>query len=515
MLSEMPLNGVLFFLVLVAMVLAPAAALVVRWRYRAAVLKLMSSKSGLVRAEPRFHAEQERASGDPTLSIETLAPSAVAVLSRPMIMFGASYFVAGMAHALVSAVIWFVLNGIDILPIRFLVLWLLFSTPAVFSALYVIGMRQLLILLGAMIWVMIVMALAATSSISGLLVLMLPILVALPVTMGLLLVNRKVGTIAPFLVLPVMLLALGAVLSLNAALIGLQIFETSLAAWGSALLSVLMGLLGGWIYLAVTARQYERSKVSELMIQHDVLWFLVSTIHALFLLGDHGLAALAMFIPFVIYRVALILFAKLSKPTGDADRLLFLRVFGFQTRQAELHRVFLNAWRRKGPVCLIGAPDVALDTIEPPELFAFVMGRLKRIFVTDSAEVRAELLKPLHCSADGLYPLEDFYCFDDTWQASVQELIGASSLVVMDLRGFNEENMGCVYEIGELFKRTPPEQLVFLINHSTDRPVLERAMQDAWRENAKPGQRGEIALWTIEGVKDLRRLFRQLRAQVQ
>ncbi len=510
MLSDWPIDAVLLLLVLAAMVLAPVTALLVRWRYKASVLKLMRSSSGRVREQRADLFEIGAEPDEHLLTIETRAPSGVATISRSMAMYGVGYFLAGLAHALVSTLVWFTLSGVELLPVRGLIVWLVFATPAIFSTLYVIGIGQLRILLGAVVWLVMVMVLAVPFSADALVVLLLPYLVALPIAMGLLLVNRKVGTIAPFLVVPAMLLVLGALLSLPAAMIGLQMFETSGAIYGAGALSLVAGLVGGWIYLAIIARQYERSKVSELMLQNDVLWFLVSTTQAIPLMASYGWSALAMFLPFVVYRLVLTVCAKFSRPSVEPSRLLFLRVFGFQTRQAEFHRVFLNAWRRKGPVALIGAPDIALDTIDPPELFAFVSGNLRRLFVEDSASVRTELEKPPSRSADGLYPLDDFYCFEDTWQPSVEVLIDASSWVVMDLRGFDDQNMGCIYEIGELFKRTPTEHLVFLVDKSTDKPFLQKCMKQAWAKQAKAAQQATVVLWEIDSVKALRRLTRQL-----
>ena len=253
---------------------------------------------------------------------------------------------------------------------------------------------------------------------------------------------------------------------------------------------------------------------SEITLQTDMLWLLVSTFHAIPLFPYLGWSALAMYIPFVAYRIALWLFGRATAERSEPRRLLFLRVFGFMKRQAELHRVFLNTWRRRGSIVLIGSQDLALEVLDPPELFAFITGRLKRIFVDDPETVaNVHLKKPQKPAVDGLYPVDDFYCHDDTWRSTVGLLIDASAAVLMDLRGFGPDNMGCLFEIEQLLTRAEPEQLNFLVDGSTNMAFLEKCIHEAWarrtEEPAAPAATSTLRLWSIDDGKALRRLARQ------
>jgi hypothetical protein len=98
------------------------------------------------------------------------------------------------------------------------------------------------------------------------------------------------------------------------------------------------------------------------------------------------------------------------------------------------------------------------------------------------------------------------------WLPTVRTLIDASAAVLMDLRGFVRDNMGCIFEIEELFQRAPAERLVFLIDATTDRPFLEQCMREAWtkstgtRNRAPAGTGTVVRLWMMENAKALRRL---------
>ena len=503
------------FLVPTALVLAPVTALLMRWRYNATVRRLMRTGSGLQPASQTGRSRPTPSTSRQALKIDFRAPPGRLVPSRAMVRLGLGYFVAGASYALALTIVLLLFQDYGVSAKRTLILTLVFSTLAVFSGLYVAGVRFLLIILFSLSWLMVAMGLAALASRDGSTVWPLSYIVVLPFVIGVLLMNRKVGTIAPLLILPSMLIAAGFWI-FSALLVNISLhLGMPAVAWFVAPLALLAALGGGWLCLAVMARQYRKGKVSELMLQNDVLWVLTSVNLAHPYIASHGWKALAMFIPFIVYRVVLGLFFRLSRPSSDPIRLLFLRVFGFQKRQGELHRVMLNAWRQQGPVALIGAPDSALDTLDPPELFAFVTGRLKTLFIPDAAAVRSELDRPQVRASDGLYQVDDFYCFEDTWQPSVQTLIESSQRVVMDLRGFNAQNMGCVFEIEQLLQRCELAQLVFLADSATDQAFLSQTLASAWgrQDRVRGDMSASLTVWMIDGAGALRGLTHQLGSQ--
>ncbi len=513
MLANSPIEGVLLFLYLAAPVLALAAAFVIRWRYRAAVGRLMQTTSGGDRSAIADSDTGERPGHPPPgpLTIVTDTPSGSAFPARTVLSFSLGYFAAGLVHGISSTVILFVLNGIEFLPVRTTIVSMVFSTPAVFSGLLAIGARFHVIVLAAIAWLALAIAIASPFGGGFAVVWQLSWFVALPLLTTVLVINRTVGTIAPLLLIPAMLFAFSGLLTLDMALIALQTFRSNFAAFAAAGLTLIAGLAAGIAYLALTAWLFSRGRASEITLQTDMLWLLVSTFHAIPLFPQFGWSAMAMFIPFVAYRIALRLFSLATGERSEPRRLLFLRVFGFMKRQAELHRLFLNTWRRRGSVVLIGSQDLALEVLDPPELFAFITGRLKRIFVDDPEAVSTvHLNRQQNPAVDGLYPVDDFYCHDDTWRSTVALLIDASAAVLMDLRGFGPANMGCLFEIEQLLARAEPEQLNFLVDDSTDMLFLEKCIHEAWaRRTGEPAATSGLRLWTISDGKALRRLAHQ------
>ena len=51
---------------------------------------------------------------------------------------------------------------------------------------------------------------------------------------------------------------------------------------------------------------------------------------------------------------------------------------------------------------------------------------------------------------DGRYRIKEFFCYNDTWQMTMERLAAASDAVLMDLRSFSRVNQGCIFELGRL-----------------------------------------------------------------
>jgi hypothetical protein len=312
-----------------------------------------------------------------------------------------------------------------------------------------------------------------------------------------------------------MFILLGFLFSLETALYGLTAFQSKVGIF-AGVIPVLFGIAAGAAYLAIVAYLSRRRHTSEIVLQSDVLWLVVSGFETTPQLTDHGWAALLMFLPFLAYRLILALIGA-ARHRGDATpRLLFLRVFGFQKRQTQLMRLLLFPWRQRGSLMMIGAADLALDTLDPPELLAFLRGRLRDIFISEPENVDQHLAGTPRQAVDGLFPIEDFYCFNDAWQVAVRRLIDKSQVVLMDLRGFSPDNMGCVFEIEEILTRAEPGGIVFIIDQTTDHAFLKDCLQNSWTKRL--AERGHnagtdsatIDLWEVESPRALKRLCRQI-----
>ena len=65
-------------------------------------------------------------------------------------------------------------------------------------------------------------------------------------------------------------------------------------------------------------------------------------------------------------------------------------------------------------------------------------------------------------------------------------------------------------------KRADPRQLIFLVDATTDKPFLERCMQDAWARSAAvrevpSGVSGAtVRVWAVSDARALKRLIREI-----
>lgn len=105
---------------------------------------------------------------------------------------------------------------------------------------------------------------------------------------------------------------------------------------------------------------------------------------------------------------------------------------------------------------------------------------------------------------DGRFRVNDFFCYDTTWKAVLVRLAGDCEVVLMDLRGFTSSNAGCIFEIGALMNSVPLERVVFVIDHTTDEPLLERILRDAWKQLAgnSPNRAYKQALLRLVKIGD-------------
>ena len=134
---------------------------------------------------------------------------------------------------------------------------------------------------------------------------------------------------------------------------------------------------------------------------------------------------------------------------GPGVRLLLLRSFTLGERSERLFQQLETMWRSVGSIQLVGAPDVALTTLEPHELLDFMRGRSNREFVHDQVGVDARLASfDRDRDPDGRFRVNVIYCAgDSTWKYAVHRLLAESDCVLMDVRGFTRYRAGCVFEI--------------------------------------------------------------------
>jgi hypothetical protein len=187
---------------------------------------------------------------------------------------------------------------------------------------------------------------------------------------------------------------------------------------------------------------------------------------------------------FVAYKIVLHQgLARLgrSTPPGTGRSLLLLRVFGHAGRARALADEVGQAWRHAGPINMICGTDLATALLDPDELMAFWSGKLRQGFVASPADLQNRLLHLDETrDPDGRHRVNEFFCHDNTWRATVRALAQRSAVVLMDLRGFGKDNRGCDFELAMLLGEVPLVRVVLLVDGSTRRADLDAVLRAAW-----------------------------------
>ena len=161
---------------------------------------------------------------------------------------------------------------------------------------------------------------------------------------------------------------------------------------------------------------------------------------------------------------------------------------------------------------MIAGPDLATSTIEPHEFLDFVTGKLDRRFIDSGRTLDLRIGQmDLEPDGEGQFRVTEFFCHDDTWKLTLARLADESDAVLMDLRGFSQQNAGRVFEINEIFNLVPLRHIVLVVDETTDQSFMRQTMQHAWRRlrelspNRRPGA-GQVSLVQFthsDGIRDL------------
>lgn len=484
------------------LLLTPLVALLALARYRRAVLRGMQTRPGatLPLAPPRALAPAT-AGGDPDAALQWLRRTQRRVL--------AAVLLAAFVAALPMSALYLQLGGLPLTPAHLYLkaaAWACIAVPvwAVLGA--VPPLRTLRVALATLL------ALAALGVVVALLqrpfygkapswdqllnfVVFLQfaaLTLWLPLLLGLATGARRVRGVAPIVLAGLLVFGLAPLLGMR-----LTVWLSGTrrgAEWllsgpglqtGFVLLALPVGLLAWW-RLRVLARGYEAKRFSDAQLLARSWWLLLVALEAIELLSSKGEDALLPVLAAATASAALFgpLLALALRRAGRGPRpaartLLVLRVFGDTARSEALFDRLVARWRWFGPVTMIAAPDVVARTVDPGDFLRFAAGAIGSTFVTTPADLERRLAGlDLAPDPDGRWRVEEFCCRDSSWQATVVQLIERADAVVMDLRSFGAARAGSAFELGELARRLRPQQVVLLVDASTDRSRL-----DQWRDS--------------------------------
>ena len=514
MTSNLP--GLVLLILLIALPLALLASVALLSLYRGAVLRAMRRHARVDTPEPVDSPALPHEL--PQTPVDILVVDAASVFKKSLtveslytdLMRGpwraaAIYALAGLCYALVTTIIFLIATKSRFHLLSFLIIFWYYAWPVVVTICLVAAAtwRTRLIMIGVYflaITVLGALTLINNSLSSWLQILTLWFLTNFPAALLLLIfINRRLQAVGP-LVLTFMLFAVtGAVLlpriATNDVTLLRQIVHLGVSlGLGGFGIFVALNLMGfilfgavGWLVLRKIGSWYQQKKISAHSITIDAIWLLFGIFQSIGLIFEGERWFLISLLAFGVYKIVSSvgfsgLRARFPAPQQKLN-LLMLRVFALGKRSEDLFGVLATYWRYIGNIRLIAGPDLVTTTMEPHEFLEFLSGKLTRQFV-DSAQALDLRISSMDLAPDydGQFRVHDFFCYADTWRMVLSRLVEESSVVLMDVRGFSSRNAGCIFEINELINVMPLEQVLFIIDWTTDESFLRQTIEQAWAQ---------------------------------
>lgn len=229
-----------------------------------------------------------------------------------------------------------------------------------------------------------------------------------------------------------------------------------------ALLAILAATLS-WLLVRTLGRAYRLGAFSDLLYMVGLYWLIVLG-NAATLVGS-WLPLLAL----ACLPLLLLACRRRLLPAADPPILLVLRVYRDEAATSSLFDLVVDRWRHTGLVYLLAGPDLALRTLDPERLFAYIDRRLGRYLITGEEALERRLAEVRTAADhDGRFRLYEFLCLAGAWQATYARLLNRANCVLMDLRGLRASNLGSLYELRKLGQATHLQRAVLIIDERTD-----------------------------------------------
>ena len=230
------------------------------------------------------------------------------------------------------------------------------------------------------------------------------------------------------------------------------------------------------------AQAYRQRRISELFYLFTAVWVIALIGPALGAISDLGWGALVCFLPLLWIPLGATLMHRFAIPAliGQPPTLLVLRVFQQDANVQNLFDRVIERWRLTGNTVLIAGTDLVDRTIDADDIFTFLDGRLAERFINSQGDIDARLGQfEFLPDIEGRYRVNECYCHDTTWQQALDRLVSISNVVLMDLRGFRAKNKGCLHELGVLASSPALSRVVILADTGSDRGEAEAAAAGA------------------------------------
>ena len=160
-------------------------------------------------------------------------------------------------------------------------------------------------------------------------------------------------------------------------------------------------------------------------------------------------------------------------------RLLMLRVFSKDRKAERLLDAIQSRWQLAGPVLEIAGPDLAKLNLDLAEFIHLINFKLHDLFQPGVAAPEA-LAASLDLALDheGRFRVNEVFCFDTSWRGVVEQMMGLSDAVLLDLRGFTEQRRGTAHEVHRLAALGLLPRVVALGDSATDWSYFEHCVAE-------------------------------------
>jgi hypothetical protein len=497
---------------LVGSVLAVSASLLLMRLYRNAVQRRMSSfgretVSGPDRAiVPRTPSSslQIRTFANTLSPVGpgTISPAYQIAMQRPW-QTAAVYAAAGTCYALIVTIGWLA-NTRDrgVVWTKMAFLFWLYLWPAVIAVVLVAAYNP------AILWRLFATYFSVLFAISGIALLGNPnigigqmlllwmIVNGLPTVIMLAFLLRPIRAVGPLVLAFVITVSLGSHILLwmpfrnegasrTIAEIGFWVGVSATTVFtGMIIFEVLVFGLLGWALLSLLGKLYEQKKLSDQSIMLDSLWVLFAVVESVgvFQASPWILSGLVAVVGYKLVSGLGFRRIDAARRTSASQTLLLLRVFALGKRSERLFDKLRKHWQYAGSIAMIAGPDLVTSTVEPHEFLEFVRGHLSRRFVSGAQDLERRIAVAHGTpDPDGRYRIKEFFCYNDTWQMTMERLAATSDAVLMDLRSFSPVNQGCIFELGRLLNGMDLGRVVFLVDETTDLGFLKTTLQRLWQ----------------------------------
>ncbi|NRF71312.1 hypothetical protein HLB44_30405 [Aquincola sp. S2] len=150
---------------------------------------------------------------------------------------------------------------------------------------------------------------------------------------------------------------------------------------------------------------------------------------------------------------------RIAKPAATRT-LLMLRVFSSTTRQRDLLENLQTQWRYFGPILEIGGPDLATLNVDARKVVQYLAGTGHEEFLRGGTLL-------LGADREGRFHVNEVFCLQSNWQATVGSLMEISDVILMDLRGFKSGRSGVEFELELLIKTSAIDRAVLVGDKET------------------------------------------------